>query len=187
MNNASKDLVSSVLKFSQEFYDRFFSDVIDIQRNELDESAIHPSEFQKMKSFESFQLVTDAIKELIELKRNFKLFQTFKNTSNDKIYQKALQKLESITRDHIKVQHQLRIYLEELQCDFDASIFNTDKAELQFLKEVDDLQAEKTSLEVLIDQKDKKIKSLKSQGSRKIEVSETERKTHSFDVAGGAT
>ncbi|CAG9318399.1 unnamed protein product [Blepharisma stoltei] len=182
MSDEENNLETTVKEFAMRLHNKLHE-----QKTELDESMLNPQDFEKLAPNECFQYVSDWVKELIELKRNFTVFQTFKGLPRDKTYQKSLQKLEEVSRNHNKVQHQLRLYIDELQSDVEKSKNKAKNIEFEFYKTVEELEAEKKMLELELQRKDKKIHRLRMINPKKIELSEGERKSLSFDITGGTT
>jgi hypothetical protein len=76
-----------------------------IQKHEDDESLLDLTSVLKLDAFSGLDHITDVAKDLIRKARDFKMMDEYENFQAHEQYQKALQKLESEVRNHIKVTH----------------------------------------------------------------------------------
>ncbi|CAG9333170.1 unnamed protein product [Blepharisma stoltei] len=81
-------------------------------QDDSDESMMSVGEVKEIHPLEAMAHVTEAIKELLVLKRSLKTFKENENFETTKNYQKALQKLEAEVREHFKIESQLKLYID---------------------------------------------------------------------------
>jgi hypothetical protein len=90
------------------------------QQDNQDESFMSLGEVLGLDVHEALQHISEAVKDLLRLKRDLKLRNEYDGLHSDDQYQKALQKLEHEVRHHIKVsamqiEQQLKLLVENTQ------------------------------------------------------------------------
>ena len=104
-------------------------------------SSIEPSEdlnlsdILKLSPQEGVEFIKQTSKDLLAVKRNFLMLDQYRDFNYEQQYQKALQKLESEVRNHIKIEQQLKIQLESSQNKLEET-------KKKFMKEYTQLQTQ---------------------------------------------
>lgn len=81
--------------------------VIYIQSHQDNESLMELTSILKLDSFSALDHITEVSKDLISKVRDFRMMEEYDSLQSHEQYEKALQKLESEVRNHIKVTHNL--------------------------------------------------------------------------------
>lgn len=124
---------------------------------------------------EALMHVGEAIKDLLIVKRTLKLIEDYKDEDTNKQYQKALQKLEGEVRNHIKIEHQLRLYIEHTQAKLDESEKKLKVTDEEFQQKLKSLQGERKKWSEVLQAKDKELYRIKNNSKLNSRtVSETE-------------
>lgn len=130
-------------------------------------------EVMALDPLEALMHVGEAIKDLLVVKRTLKLIEDYKDEDTNKQYQKALQKLEGEVRNHIKIEHQLRLYIEHTQSKLEESEKKLKITDEDFQQKLKSLQEERKKLSETLQVKDKELNRLK-RGSRSHSRNSTE-------------
>lgn len=118
-------------------------------------------EVYELDSLEALNHLTEAVKELLGFKRTLKLMSEIKDDENTNQYQAALQKLEGEIRNHIKIEHQLRLYIEHTQQKFDESEKNLIQTEKQLQDKIFAYERERNTLEQTLKARVEELQRLK--------------------------
>lgn len=111
--------------------------------------------------------IFSTLKDLNTLKRNFFMVQTNQDFLNNDQYQEALQTLEAEVRNHIKIQQQLRLFIESQQTkleDLEKNLTAKDSADM-----IAALEKENSDLVQTLKKKEAECEKLKS-SSIKAEI-----------------
>lgn len=84
-------------------------------QSQLDDSIMELSEVLRLDPYQALELIVDSIKDLLKVKRNFIQMDEYKSYKAHEQYQKALQKLESEVRNHIKIEQQMKLHIDSTQ------------------------------------------------------------------------
>ena len=118
-------------------------------------------EVYELDSQEALNHISEAMKDLLGFKRSLKLVSEIKDDENTNQYQAALQKLEGEIRNHIKIEHQLRLYIEHTQQKFDESEKNLIQTEKQLQDKIFAYERERTVLEQTLKARVEELQRLK--------------------------
>ena len=77
-------------------------------QSNLDDTLMDLSEVLHLQVNQALELITENIRELLKVKRNFAVMEEYKTYKAHEQYQKALQKLEGEVRNHIKIEQQMK-------------------------------------------------------------------------------
>lgn len=108
--------------------------------------------------------IFSTLKELNTLKRNFFMVQNNQDFLNNDQYQEALQTLEAEVRNHIKIQQQLRLFIESQQSkleDLEKNSINKDSSEM-----ITALEKENADLLATLKKKEAECEKLKASSIR---------------------
>lgn len=108
--------------------------------------------------------IFNTLKELNTLKRNFFMVQNNQEFLNNDQYQEALQNLEAEVRNHIKIQQQLRLFIESQQSkleDLEKSSINKDSTDM-----IAALEKENAELQATLKKKEAECEKLKASSIR---------------------
>jgi valyl-tRNA synthetase len=83
--------------------------------SELDDSVLELTEVLRLEPVQALELISENIKDLLKVKRNFVMIDEYKNYKAHEQYQKALQKLEGEVRHHIKIEQQMKLHIDSTQ------------------------------------------------------------------------
>lgn len=84
-------------------------------QSHLDDSILELSEVLRLDPYQALELIVESIKDLLKVKRNFIQMDEYKSYKAHEQYQKALQKLESEVRNHIKIEQQMKLHIDSTQ------------------------------------------------------------------------
>ena len=97
--------------------------------------GLYLEEVIQLDAQKSLQLVSATINELVQAKEEMQNSEEYQEYLDHEVYQKALQKLEKEVRGHIKVEQQLKLYIESLQ----AKVEESEKADKEFTERSEEL------------------------------------------------
>ncbi|CAG9321717.1 unnamed protein product [Blepharisma stoltei] len=97
----------------------FLHTEISSMNDKTDESMMDLSDVLQLDSFESLENISDTIKDLLRIKRDFQMSEDYNHYRSHEQYQKALQKLEGEVRNHIKIEQQMKLHIESTQAKLD--------------------------------------------------------------------
>ena len=98
--------------------------------SDLDDSIMDLSDILRLDANQAIELITENIKELLKIKRNFIMMEEYKNYKAHEQYQKALQKLEGEVRHHIKIEQQMKLRIDSTQAKIEELEKNKDDTSL---------------------------------------------------------
>ena len=84
-------------------------------QSNLDDTLMDLSEVLHLQVNQALELITENIRELLKVKRNFAVMEEYKTYKAHEQYQKALQKLEGEVRNHIKIEQQMKLHIDSTQ------------------------------------------------------------------------
>ena len=84
-------------------------------QSNLDDTLMDLSDVLHLEVNQALELITENIRELLKVKRNFLVMEEYKNYKAHEQYQKALQKLEGEVRHHIKIEQQMKLHIDSTQ------------------------------------------------------------------------
>ena len=124
------------------------------------DSLMDPEDVYEMDCKEAVMHCKEAIKDMLGMKRNVKIFKE-SGVGPSSAYQKPLQKLEEEIRNHIKVENQLRLYIDQTQAELDKFQKANDQAQEKAQEEISVLEEERKHLSFILSSKDKELEALK--------------------------
>lgn len=83
-------------------------------------------EVKDIHPLEAMSHISEAIKELLVLKRSLKMFKEHSTFETHMSYQKSLQKLEAEIREHFKIESQLKLYIDSTKQKLEDNRRNND-------------------------------------------------------------
>ncbi|OMJ75220.1 hypothetical protein SteCoe_25698 [Stentor coeruleus] len=133
---------------------------------DLDDSILDLNEVLRLEVNQALELITENIKDLLKIKRNFMMIDEYKNYKAHEQYQKALQKLEGEVRHHIKIEQQMKLHIDSTQAKLEE--LEKNKEDLHVNNILDALKKENfrltekvKNLEKQADNNDDKIRYIK--------------------------
>ncbi|OMJ80822.1 hypothetical protein SteCoe_18822 [Stentor coeruleus] len=97
------------------------------------------------------------IKDLISLKRNFFMVKDYENFLDPNQYQEALQKLEAEVRNHIKIEQQLKLFIESQELKIEEIERTFGREDRESTEEIENLDKENKDLMMKIAKKEAEI------------------------------
>ena len=82
------------------------------------------------------------MKNLISLKRNFFSLKDYDDFLDNEQYQESLQTLKSEVRNHIKIQKQLKLFMEMQKSKFDEVAKNSKINEIEIMEQIKSYEKE---------------------------------------------
>ena len=137
------------------------------QKDNDEDNFMNLSEVLQMDLTESLEHIAAAVKELMTAKREL---HTQREADVDlderQRYERALQKVESEVRNHIKIEQQLKLHIEHLQQKIDD--FEQSKASLtaSYEKAMQEIRKDNAQLSDLLKSKDRELTDLRSSSMR---------------------
>ena len=151
------EIEDKVMKLCRSLHERLCGDSED-----LDESIMTPDEVNQLEPFEALNHMTEAIKELLSHQRNLKIFEEYSSFHESDLVQSALQKLEADVREHIKIENQIKLYCENLECCIEEKEINNKKLSHSIKKKIGDLEKENLELNKQLKSLENELNSLKN-------------------------
>lgn len=111
----------------------------------------------KLNPAESIELIKGVISKLSDTNKSAKLSANYKDLLENLTYSKSMHRLESTVRNHIKIEHHLRIYLESLQNKIEHAKNLTQKLSLENNQILNKLQTQNEEFKQLIKDKQDQI------------------------------
>ena len=106
--------------------------------------------------------IFSVMKDLISMKRNFFMLKDYDDFLDNDQYQESLQILEAEVRNHIKIQQQLKLFMEMQQSKADEIGDRLQKKELEINDQIKAIEKENGELQGYINKKEQEITKLKS-------------------------
>ena len=103
-------------------------------QNDLDDSIMELSQVLRLDPHRALEQITENIKDLLKIKRNFSRMDEYKGYKAHEQYQKALQKLEGEVRHHIKIEQQMKLHIDSTQAKIEDLEKNQDSGLAESLK-----------------------------------------------------
>ena len=89
--------------------------------DEEEENSLEISQITKMNAEEVLEHIFMVLQDLVKAKRDFQMLGEYQHYKDQLQYQKALQKLESEVRNHIKIEQQMKLHIETTQAKLEEA------------------------------------------------------------------
>ena len=147
----------------KELYTKIQSDlqmVFFTQSEESEESDIDTTTPNNPR--ECLMIIFNSIRDLIILKRNFFMLKDYEDFLDNTQYQEALQTLESEVRNHIKIEQQLKLFIETQQSKLEEIEKTLVLEEKSIALQIKNLESENSEFLSILRKKENEINVLKS-------------------------
>ncbi|CAG9316426.1 unnamed protein product [Blepharisma stoltei] len=131
--------------------------------------VIHMDSFQALASIMN---ITDG---LLDIKKQARGTPEYQQFLDNETYQRALQKLENEVRNHIKIEQQMKLYIDSMTEKLEKSEKKQKGLTQSNNKVVDQLRQDTETLKELIELRKKEVQDLKMSSSGKIKLPTTDR------------
>ena len=121
--------------------------------------------------------ISRVLEELIQLKKQISQLENYQDFKNSDNYEKALQKLENEVRNHIKVEQQLKIYIDNLKSKLSEAEKTGEELQHNNQNLVEQMKNDNKALRNLIKIREKEIQELKARknSQKKLPKNKTSR------------
>lgn len=133
------------------------------------------SEVVHLDSFSALKNITKVTDELLDIKKEARESDDYQHFMDNETYQRALQKLENEVRNHIKIEQQMKLYIDSMTEKLEKNEKKQKGLSQSNQKVLEQLKQDNETLKELIDLRKKEIQDLKLPGSGKIKLPSTER------------
>lgn len=152
-------------KYIAELLDKINKDAKKSSPSQDSDSFENPANLDSQKIYdtkESLIQIAGTIKELIMIKRNFFMLKNYEDFLDNSQYQESLQALESEVRNHIKIEQQLRLFIEAQEGKLEEIEKDISTDEINFLSKMKIHEDENNELLAKVAKQESEITSIKS-------------------------
>ena len=145
-----------------------------------------------MSSAEAVVHIKQTVIDLIEMKKKALVDPAYHLLAEHDSYQKAMQKLDTEVRNHIKAEHQLKLFIDDMQQQIEEIDKTNDQLRETYTKQISDLETEILKLNQEINHREREIRQAESEREkeelktfsrlRPRDLAESTIKKYSFDT-----